>query len=156
MIESTCCFLGHREIAQTPELRQRLYSLVKWLIEEKQVNIFLFGSKSQFNTLCYETVSQLKEKYPHIKRIYVRAEFPVIDDGYTAYLLERYEETYYPLNVHPGRAAYVERNRHMIDQSAVCVVYYTGLLGKRKSGTALALDYAVKKNREIYRLENTC
>ena len=30
---------------------------------------FLFGSRSKFDTLCREVVTELKEQYPHIKRI---------------------------------------------------------------------------------------
>ena len=57
---------------------------------------FLFGSKSRFDDLCYEAVTELKKKYVHIQRIYVRAEFPYIDESYKSYLLKGYEETYYP------------------------------------------------------------
>lgn len=39
---------------------------------------------------------RVKEEYPDIKRIYVRAEFPYINDDYKNYLLKSYEDTYYP------------------------------------------------------------
>ena len=39
--------------------------------------------------------------------------------------MELYEHTYYPESVSgAGKAVYVKRNQHMIDESAVCVVYY--------------------------------
>ena len=60
-------------------------------------------------------MTKLKEKYPHVKRIYVRAEFPYINDDYLTYLLKSYDETYYPEKLHgSSRAAYVERNYEMI------------------------------------------
>ena len=77
-IENTCCFFGHRTINETEELKSKLIETIEKLIVEKQVDTFLFGSKSRFNSLCQETVTELKEKYPHIKRIYVRAEYPNI------------------------------------------------------------------------------
>jgi hypothetical protein len=82
----TCCFFGHRTITQTKELKTKLYDIIENLIVEKQIDTFLFGSKSRFNDLCLELVTALKEKYPHIKRIYVRAEYPIISEQYKNYL----------------------------------------------------------------------
>ena len=48
--------------------------------------------------ICVDSIGMvkgmLKIKHPEIKRIYVRAEFPVIGEDYRKYLLESYEETY--------------------------------------------------------------
>ena len=92
----TCCFFGHRKITETDKLKSNLYSEIEKLITNEKVHTFLFGSKSQFDDLCHTIVTELKEKYPHIKRVYVRAEFPYIDDSYREYLLESFEDTYYP------------------------------------------------------------
>ena len=149
----TCCFFGHRTINETDELRTKITETVERLITDENVDTFLFGSKNRFNSLCYELVTNLKEKYPHIKRIYVRAEFPVINDDYKAYLLELYEDTFYPEKIKgSGRAAYVERNYEMINKSKYCIVYYdeANAPTTRKSGTRIALDYAVKQKRNIY------
>ena len=119
---------------------------------DEKVDTFLFGSKSRFNSLCLELVTELKEKYPHIKRIYVRAEYPDINEHYTNYLLESYEETYYPEHIRSaGKAAYVERNYEMINKSKFCIVYYDepNAPTTRKSGTKIALDYAVKKGKQV-------
>ena len=152
MKEKTCCFFGHREINETKELKSNLIEIIEKLIVDKNIDTFLFGSKSQFNRLCLELVTELKEKHPHIKRIYVRAEYPDINEQYTNYLLESYEETYYPEHIRDsGRAAYVERNYEMIDNSHYCIVYYDEQSAPtiRKSGTKIALDYAVKKGKQI-------
>lgn len=152
MKENTCCFIGHRTINETEELRTKLTDAIEKLITDEKVDTFLFGSKSRFDSLCLEIVSNLKEKYSHVKRIYVRAEFPVIDDDYAAYLLELYDNTYYPEKIkNAGRAAYVERNYEMIDNSRFCIVYYNEETAPktRKSGTRIALDYATKKEVQI-------
>ena len=149
---NSCCFFGHRKIDETPELTERLKNAVETLIIEKSVNTFFFGSKSEFNSLCLKVVTDLKEKYPHIKRIYVRAAFADIDDNYKNYLLESYEETYYPEKIRgAGKASYVERNQEMINKSKYCVVYYDENYTppRRKSGTKTAYDYAVKRKCEI-------
>ena len=159
--EHTCCFFGHRKIEVTDELVNRLKEFVEDLILEKKVDTFLFGSKSQFDKLCLAIVTEFKKKYPHIRRIYVRAEFPYIDEDYMAYLLKRYDHTYYPERmINAGKAAYVERNYEMIDNSRYCVIYYDeNYMPPRrknssrelfdyqpKSGTAVAFDYAKRKS----------
>ena len=148
----TCCFFGHRIIDETDELKNRLSDVIEKLIIEQKIDTFLFGSKSRFDSLCLELVTKIKEKYTHIKRIYVRAEYPVISDDYKEYLLKSYEDTYYPENiVGAGRAVYVQRNRDMINNSRFCVVYHELNCSSttRKSGTKIALDYAIKKGKEI-------
>ena len=152
MQNNTCCIFGHRTINETVELRERITQTIERLITEKGVDTFLFGSKSRFDGLCLEIVTKLKEKYPHVKRIYVRAEFPFINDDYKAYLLKLYDDTYYPESIMgAGRASYVERNFEMINNSKYCIVYCNESYAPatRKSGTKIALGYAVKKGREI-------
>ena len=150
MKENTCCFFGHRTINETDELRTKITEAVEGLITDENVDTFLFGSKSEFDSLCLELVTALKEKYPHVKRIYVRAEYPFISDDYRSRLLRYYDETYYPEKLHgAGRAAYVERNYEMINNSKYCVVYYDKSHAPTISGTKIALDYAIKQGRTI-------
>ena len=170
MKEHTCCFFGHRKIEITDELTDRLKEIVENLIKEKRIDTFLFGSKSQFDKLCLTVVTKLKKKYPHVRRIYVRAEFPYIDESYTAYLLKSYDHTYYPERIiNAGKAVYVERNYEIIDNSSCCVIYYdeSYIPHKRKSsrqdisgyqpnsGTKLAYNYAVKRGLKIINIHTT-
>jgi len=151
-MNNTCCFFGHREINETEALKAVITETVERLITEEKADTFLFGSKSRFDSLCLEILTLLKEKYPHIKRVYVRAEFPDITEDYMAYLMTLYDDTYYPENLRGAvRTAYVKRNREMIDRSRFCVIYFNeeNAPSTRKSGTELALNYAVKKKREI-------
>ena len=152
MKTNTCCFIGHRRINETQELKATLCEIIEKLIVENQVDTFLFGSKSQFNILCLKLVTKYKENYPHIKRVYVRAEYPNIDEYYKNYLLQSYEYTYYPKKVMgAGRASYVKRNYEMIDNSDFCIVYYDEQIATtHKSGTNIALNYAVKQGKEIF------
>lgn len=160
----SCCFFGHRKIDKSSELTGRLTREIEVLITEKDVDLFYFGSKSEFDDLCHKVVTELKDKYAHIKRIYVRSEFQHIPDWYEESLLKHYEGTYFPEHIkNSGKASYVERNQEMINKSDYCVVYYDkNYLPPRrknsrrdltdyqpKSGTGVAYDYAVKKNRFI-------
>ncbi len=163
----TCCFFGHRKIEVTDALRARLFETIEDLICNKKVDTFLFGSNSNFDELCLQVVTALKIKYPHIRRVYVRAEFPYINESYTAFVLKSYDETYYPEKVlRAGRAAYVKRNYEMIDNSRYCVTYYDKTYmpenrkrSKRdmvsyqpKSGTELAYTYAVRRGLQVLNL----
>ena len=157
MQEYTACFFGHRTIDETEDLKRSLTAAIENLITAEGVDTFLFGSKSRFDSLCLELVTAFKEKYPHLKRVYVRAEYPEITETYKAYLLRSYEDTYYPEKLrNAGKAAYVERNRELIDRSRFCIVYYseTHSPATRKSGTKLALDYAMKKGNRILLFPN--
>ncbi len=152
MKTNTCCFIGHRAIFETEQLKSQLCDTIEKLIVERNVDTFLFGSKSRFNSLCLELVTKIKEKYPHIKRVYVRAEYPYINEQYKNYLLESYEDTYYPKKIRgSGKTAYIERNYEMINNSQICIIYYDNNIvsDKCKSGTKIALDYAVKRGKEI-------
>lgn len=152
MCKNTCCFFGHRKINETDELKSNLIKIIEKLIVDEKVDTFLFGSKSRFNSLCQETVTSIKEKYPHIKRIYVRAEHPYISDTYKNYLLQSYEDTYFPEKIiNSGKASYVERNYEMIDNSRYCIVYYSkqDAPNTRKSGTEIALNYARRQHKKI-------
>lgn len=165
--KKVCCFFGHRKVADKEHLRKRLYEITEELIIYKKVEIFLLGSKSEFNTLSREVLAELKEKYPHIHRIYIRAEYQYIDDSYEKYLLQSCDETYYSERaVNGGKAVYVERNTEMIDKADICIVYYTdGYAPPRRrnnkrdlfdyqppSGTQIAYDYAKRKKKIIINL----
>ena len=162
--EKSCCFFGHRKIDETEVLKNNLYVIIENLIVNEKLDTFLFGSKSQFDDLCHKIVTELKEKYPHIKRIYVRSAFQHIPDWYEDSLLQHYEDTYFPEHMeNAGRASYVERNQEMINKSDFCIVYYDENYAppKRKnsrrdltdyqprSGTKIAYNYAVKKKKII-------
>ena len=131
--------------------------VVENLIIKNNTEIFLFGSKSEFNSLCHSVVTELKKKYSQISRVYVRAEYPYIDEDYKSYLLKGYEDTYFPKKaINSGKAVYIERNFEMIDRSDICVVYYKeDYIPKStknpdtKSGTKIAYEYAKKRCKEI-------
>lgn len=84
-----------------------------------------------------------------------------IDDNYKSFLLQNYEDTYYPEKmINAWKAACVERNYEMINNSNFCICYYDenytpqrrknnrgDLIDfQQKSGTKLAYSYAKRKN----------
>lgn len=125
MKRKTACFLGDRGIKITPQLRKEIQSTTERLIIQEGVRIFLFGDKSPFNDLCVETVTGFKENYPDLKRVYVRADYPVITKLYEEYILETYDETYMPEGLtEASLKRYAERNEKMIEESDFAIVYH--------------------------------
>ena len=160
--EKTCSFFGHRDIEETLALYENIRNTVIYLIEQKGVKRFLFGSKSRFDTLCWKVVTKIKERYSEIRRVYVRSMYPTLSDFYEKYLLESCEETVYPPRVeNAGRASYIQRNQAMINESDYCIFYcnpdYVPPVKKsknrflpdvtRRSGTKLALEYAYQRQK---------
>lgn len=163
----TCCFIGHRNAIGTPKLCEELRKTIITLIEEKGVKWFLFGSRSKFDDLCLNMITELQQEYPEIKRMYVRSHYPYIEQWYKDYLLESYDDTLMPSGIeNAGKASYAERNQAMINASDFCVFYYNEEykppLRKQcrsalsayqpNSGTKLAYEYAKQKKKEIINL----
>ncbi len=148
LIENTCCFIGHRKTENKPYLYERIKKCVIDLINNENITTFLFGSRSQFNDLCLEVVTELKGIYPDIIRVYVRAEYEYISADYEIYLLKFYDKTYYAEKArNANRLAYVKRNEELIDASNICVFYYK--FDVSHSGTAIAFRYAQRHKKRI-------
>lgn len=164
------CFIGHRKISVDEAFISDLKDCIRELITDKNFDTFLFGSRSEFDDICLKAVTALKNDYPDIRRVYVRAAYPYISDDYKKYLLTFYDETYMPDTItKAGKASYVERNQHMIDRSNLCVFYYDECYTPpkkqirqshflptpkthSKSGTKLAYQYAMTQKKAILNL----
>ncbi len=163
----TCSFFGHRNTKETPDLRNELIKIVMQLIDENSVQTFLFGSKSSFDDLCLNVVTEIKKERPKIKLVYFRSAYPHINQSYKDYLLKSYDQTLMPSSAeNAGKASYTKRNQAMIDKSDFCVFYYNKnykpplrkqsrlaiVSYQPKSGTMLAYQYATKKRKTIFNL----
>ena len=179
MIENSiksCSFFGHRDIKITEELKQKVKKIVEDLIVYKNVSTFLFGSRSTFDSLCHLVVTELKVKYPNIKRIgyTCKSETCILESDRVKWeeiysrlqkkevnLLGVEEEYEHKTKYSAGRASYIERNFAMINDSDFCIFYYNDNYEpaiirypkqsiryyKPKSGTAIAYNYAKQKRK---------
>lgn len=149
-------FIGHRKIEEKEVLRQKLKDSVINLIEKEGADTFLCGSRSEFNDLCYEVVTELKENYPRIRRIEVRALNEYIPQIYLDITLKYYEKTVFPECVSgAGYRSYIKRNEAMIDMCDILITYFDknySLMAGKVSGTREAVDYAQRKNKRIINL----
>ena len=65
----TCCFIGHREVPDRSEVYNRTKKIIENLIVNENVKVFHFGSRSAFDDICHEIVTDFQEKYTDINRI---------------------------------------------------------------------------------------
>jgi len=150
----TVCFTGHRVIPQDryEALKVQLTDLLDDLISQGY-RYFGCGGALGFDTLAAQTVLNLKEKHPHIKLILV---LPCYDQfkGW----LEKDVKVFNDILKRANKVVYVEknytpecmfkRNRHLVDNSSLCVSYLT----KDSGGTAYTVDYAKEKNVKVLRI----
>lgn len=178
MKEKAVCFIGHRNAKLDENQLQTLKNVIKDLIVDKNVQIFLFGSRSDFDCICHNIVTDLKEEYPYIQRrcytcrhetCTLESEREHWEKLYSewrereVHLLGVEEEVEHKTKWTSGKASYVERNQAMIDDSDLCIFYYDEnykpeerKYSKRcvctyqpNSGTHLAYKYAKQKKKEI-------
>lgn len=176
-MEKSCSFFGHRNTKLNDEQLVKLKNYIEDLIVNHNVNIFLFGSRSNFDYICHKIVTELKEKYPFIVRkcytcrsetCTLESERAYWEEIYSRFYKEKTtllgieEEVEYKTKYTSDKASYVERNQAMIDDSDYCVFYYDENYNppmrkhskkslcsyQPKSGTALAYNYAKQKKKK--------
>ena len=134
-------FVGHREVADEPEVRRWLEESVSALILEG-ADTFYLGGYGRFDCLAADVVWRAKEQYPQIRSYLV---IPYLNRSYDA---ARYDGTIYPpLEQIPQRLAIVKRNEYMVDRSDVVVAYVLYSFG----GAAQTLRYAEQRKKWIIR-----
>ena len=147
----TACFTEHRELPAEylPEISKRLEDTLVALIEQGYC-YFGAGGALGFDTLAAQAVLRLRERYPQIRLILV---LPCLNQtrGWPQENIDTYEEikrcadkvTY--TAEHYFRGCMQKRNRHLVDNSSVCICYLT----KPTGGTAYTVDYARRMGLRI-------
>ena len=149
--EKTCCFTGHRVIPTRalPRLVEELEQTLRRLIGEG-VRYFGAGCALGFDTLAAGTVLRLKGEYPDVRLILV---LPCRDQtrGWKAADARRYRDilsradkvVYTAERYSPG--CMHRRNRHLVENSSVCVAYCT----RETGGSAYTAEYARQRGLRL-------
>lgn len=152
--QQTCCFTGHRVIppeilpALTTELEAALHALI-----QQGFRYFGAGGALGFDTLAAETVLRLKAEYPHIRLILVlpckdqTKGWPLKDVQRFQSLLGRADKVVYTAGLYQPGCMH-RRNRHLVDNSAVCLAY----CARSSGGSAYTLNYARKQGLAVVQL----
>ena len=148
------CFTGHRKIPseQISTLARRLEATLIQLIDDGYL-YFCVGGALGFDTLAAQIVLELKTKYPDIQLLLF---LPCLSQtrGWSVRDIEIYED----IKSKSDKVVYTsqeytrgcmhKRNRHLVDNSSVCICYLT----EKTGGTAYTVDYARKNCVKVINL----
>ena len=140
----TACFTGHRTLpeAELPEITGRLEDVLTSLIEQGY-RYFGAGGALGFDTLAAQTILRLRERYPQIRLILVlpcrnqARGWPRSDIYIYEEIKRRADKVTYTSESY-FQGCMQKRNRHLVDNSSVCVCCLT----KPTGGTAHTVNYA--------------
>lgn len=139
-----CTFCGHSQITEHAKVKVWFEKVIENLIND-DFDVFYLGGYGDFDNLCCSILTKLKEKYPHIKRVFVT---PYIDKDFDK---NSYDESYYPsLENVPKKFAISKRNEKMVEQSDVVVAYVIYSWG----GASKTLEFAKRKKKHIINFTN--
>ncbi len=155
MTEKTCAFTGHRVIAisRRAEIEKRLEEVLSSLID-KGVTTFIAGGALGFDTLAEKAVLKLKKAYPHIKLRLILpcpeqdVKWREQDKAVYRDMLDMADSTEYVSDRYTD-SCMLDRNRKMVDEADALVAFYDG---RKRSGTAMTVNYAAKKGIPIINL----
>ncbi len=152
----TACFSGHRHLKiDCAELRENLEKAITDLIE-RGVVFFGNGGAIGFDALAAKAVLRLKEDYPHIKLVMV---LPCPPEQQSSKWNKTQKRCYYDILKQADKVrillpeyttseCLLERNRHLVDNSAYLICY----LRQQYGGTFYTVNYAEHKGLNIIRL----
>lgn len=147
----TVCFTGHRSIPPNERklIALKLEETIKRLIEMGYV-YFGTGGALGFDTIAAETVLKLKVKYPHIRLILVlpcqtQADKWSDEDKEIYYDIKSKADKSICISQNYTNECLFKRNRHLVDNSNLCVCYYK----HNKGGTAYTVNYAISKQKLV-------
>lgn len=149
----TACFTGHRKMGEPiAEIERRLSGTVENLIRKGYL-YFGAGGARGFDALASEVVLKLKATYPQIHLILVLPfdEQYSHEKNWTLAEIEQYHRLkkqaskVVVLAAGYSSGVYYRRNRHLVDNSSVCVAY----MNRANSGTSYTVNYAKAKRLEV-------
>lgn len=147
----SCSFFGHRNIESNDDLKSRLINIVERLIKDN-FGIFYFGGFGEFDDMCYKVVTELKKKYPHIRRVFCLYDtrHKRIDRRPEWLRVEEYEEyIYLDIDYDYWYTRIYYRNIEIINRSDFVIFYAKDIA---TSGAYKALKYAISRKVKFINL----
>ena len=155
MKSQTCCFSGHRVISamEYPKMQKRIEEEVVKLIHQG-VRYFGVGGAIGFDTAAALTIIGLRPEYSDIRLILVlpcknqTKDWEEKDIKIYNSIYGKADKVVYT-SLHYDSGCMHRRNRHLIDNSSVCICYLTKEGG---GGTACTVRYARKSGLRVINL----
>lgn len=147
----TVCFTGHRKIPPS-EIELVSHKLEETIIKLIEMGYEFFGTGGAlgFDTIAAQTVLKLKVKYPKIKLILVlpcetQADLWDANDKEIYNNIKAKADKSVCISNSFTNQCLFKRNRHLVDNSNLCVCYYK----HNKGGTAYTVNYAISKQKLV-------
>lgn len=144
MEEKICSFFGHRDVNMTDRLYAMTTSEIVNAVELGYCT-FYFGGYGDFDRLCHEIVTKIKNENPELKirRLYCVSQERYLRKNVRYFNREDYDEIIYLIPSFVGwyKSIYF-RNCAMIDRSDIIIFYAER---KEVSGAYKAYIYAKKR-----------
>ncbi|MDE5943872.1 MAG: DUF1273 domain-containing protein [Clostridia bacterium] len=156
----SACFTGHRsqklpwgfneEDVRCKAMKSALRAEIEKAIQ-KGYTTFLCGMALGFDTICAETVLELKKRYKKIKLIGALPcktqdiKWSEKDRKRYKKLLKKSDGIRCIYDEYIGEECMIERNRYMVDNSSLMIALYNGISG----GTKSTVEYAKSMGLEI-------
>ena len=149
------CFSGHRKLPQ--DLTEIMENLERAIISLIEQGVVFFGSGGAigWDQLAATTVLKLKKDYPHIKLVMV---LPCPPEQQSLKWNEKQKKRYYKILEQADKVrvlspkytntCMLDRNRHLVDNSAYLICY----LRENSGGTFYTVNYAQQKGLKILRI----
>ncbi|MBR1532366.1 MAG: DUF1273 family protein [Eubacterium sp.] len=121
-MKKACCGFGHRNVFEN--LSEKLDDAIESAVQQG-CEIFYTGAIGDFDSLFSSAVRRAKKTYPHIKLICVKPYFTNDINTNRDYYAALYDDIIIPdelAGIH-YKAAIKARNRWMIDNSDIVIVY---------------------------------
>ena len=155
MRSHTCCFTGRRQIppGKQAEIVEKLERVIISLYQ-RGVRFYGAGGARGFDAIAAQTVLRLRGSCPGMKLILVlpcltqTKGWPAVDVAEYERIKGLADKVVYTSQAYTAGCMH-KRNRHLVDNSSVCVCYLT----KDSGGTAYTVRYAREQALEIINLD---
>ena len=144
-------FCGHRDVFERERIKEKVKEILIYLIEKKNISVFLSGGMGEFDGLCESLVIGLMDHYKDIKLCLIIPYLTKNILNNPQYYNSFYDEIIKPdfgEDIFP-KYAIIKRNRYMVDNSDYIISYVIRDFG----GAYKTLKYAEKSNINIINIK---
>ena len=144
----TVMFCGHADFQAGDEIKKKMFSVLREILEMDKNVVFYFGGYGAFDSFSFCYVEGYKQIFERIKTVFITPYItPTYENLMNAKML--YDECIYPeLENVPLKFAIIERNKWMVEKSDIVVAY----VNRGWGGAWKTLEYAKKQGKRIFNL----
>ena len=142
-------FCGHSTFVKTPEIEERLLSILQNQVGDKPTDLFL-GGYGSFDSFAWECCRKYQSEHPQVKLVLITAYMTIEHQkNYLAYQKDYYDAIIYPeIEDKPLKFAISYRNKWMVEQADLVIAY----VNHNSGGAWQTYQHAKRKKKNIINL----